>query len=233
MPLFHNIKPDAIFIADSHYNKKRIDFSLFLDKIISKEITTSQLFLMGDMFDFLAYEIDYFKNINQDVINKINEISNNIELIYIEGNHDYNLENIFLNTMVIPRKKQAVLFKLNNTNVLISHGDIHTPLAYNIYSKIIRSKKFLKFINFIDINYFIAKKVENMLLNKNICHTFDDFKKFANTRISKYKLDGQSILIEGHFHQGKKYKNYINIPSLACGNKYMQVYKNEFLIKSL
>ena len=229
MPSFHNIKEDAIFIADAHYNKNRIEFDLFLDKIIQKEIKTSQLILMGDIFDFLAYEIDYFKNINESVINKINHISHSIDIVYIEGNHDYNLQKLFKHTFVIPREQQSIKVSLNNQNIIIAHGDIYTPFLYNIYTKFIRNSMVLKFLNYININNIISKIVENKLIKKDICHDFKNFENFAKSRIKKYNLSNDSILIEGHFHQGKSYNNYINIPSFACSNEYTQVKNKKFV----
>ena len=58
------LKDEAIFIADSHYNKKNQEFKIILEKIKNSEIFCSQIFLMGDNFDFLSNEIKYFKNRN-------------------------------------------------------------------------------------------------------------------------------------------------------------------------
>jgi UDP-2,3-diacylglucosamine hydrolase len=215
--LYHKIKDDAIFIADAHYNTQRVDFDDFLNSIINKDIQTSQIFFMGDMFDFLSYEIDYFKNINTKIIEKIDCISSTIEIVYIEGNHDFNLHKIFPQIKVIKREYQKdINYKLKDTNITISHGDLYMPFVYDIYTKIIRSTFVLKFLNMIDINYFISKKIERSLMQKDICHHFKDFIQFAKNRLIKYNISSKDILIEGHFHQGKSYQNYINISSFAC-----------------
>ena len=114
------ITDDAIFIADSHYNKNRQQLKYFLYKLKSDEIKTSQLFLMGDIFDFLTPEIIYFKKQNQDVINLLNELSNTIDMVYLEGNHDYNLKVLFPNILVIPRKKQPFYCTYQNKIMLNS-----------------------------------------------------------------------------------------------------------------
>jgi UDP-2,3-diacylglucosamine hydrolase len=235
LPLFHNniIKDDAIFIADSHYNKKRVSLEILLNKIISNEIKTSQVFLMGDMFDFLCEDISYFKKINQNIINLINELSNQVDIIYFEGNHDFNIKNIFFNIKVISRDEQYSVFEYNNKKVYLSHGDIFTPLSYNIFTTILRNKYFLKCLNIIDINSFISKYFENKLINKSICHDFESFEQFAKKRIKLYNTKKDELIIEGHFHQGNIYENYINIPSLACKNRYMQIQNNRFTIKEL
>ena len=226
-----NIKEDAIFIADSHYNTQRIDLEILLNQIIINEIKTSQIFLMGDMFDFLSYEIKYFVKINQNIINLINNISKTKEVIYLEGNHDFDIKKLFFNIKVISRNEQYSMFKYNNKKVYISHGDIYTPIMYNIFTTILRNKYFLKLLNLFDINNKISKYFEKRLMSKSICHDFEDFDGFANKRIQKYNIDKNDLIIEGHFHQGQIYNNYINIPSLACDNKYMQIINKKFEVK--
>ncbi|MEA3314687.1 MAG: metallophosphoesterase, partial [Campylobacterota bacterium] len=193
------LENNAIFIADVHYNSNRTEIFSLLSDIKNKNIITNQLFLMGDIFDFLSQEINYFRKINKKLINLINQLSNNIQIIYIEGNHDFNLKTIFPNILIIPREKQPLDIKQNSKIVSIAHGDIYTPILYNIYTKIIRNHYLLSFINIIDINNFITKRVEEKLKNKHICHKQNNLNSFVEKRVSQYKKD---IVIEGHFHQG-------------------------------
>jgi UDP-2,3-diacylglucosamine hydrolase len=227
MPHNNIINQDAIFIADAHYNSTRDELYEILNDIKSKKICTSQIFLMGDMFDFLSNEIIYFKIQNKIIIKLINELSNDIQIIYFEGNHDFNLKEIFKNIQVIKRENQNRIFEFNNQKISLAHGDIFTPISYNIYSKIIRNKYFMKFINLIDIDYIISKKVDKWLLQKNIYHKFEDFNTFAQKRIKSYK-DNYKFIIEGHFHQGNRYKNYINLASLSENKTYLKIIDNEF-----
>ncbi|MCK5294388.1 MAG: metallophosphoesterase [Arcobacteraceae bacterium] len=222
-----NLQDGAIFIADSHYNKNRISFEKFLDDILNNKIKTTQLFLMGDIFDFLSEEIDYFKTVNNNIIKKIDTLSNIIEIIYLEGNHDFNLATIFPNIKVIKREKQPFIVQSKERYLSISHGDIFTPTLYNIFCTIIRNRYILKCLNFLDINNFISKWLENKLIKKDICNDLLDFDSFAQNRIDSYKrYDDITFIIEGHYHQGKSYKNYSNIPSFACSNFYSKL-KNE------
>jgi UDP-2,3-diacylglucosamine hydrolase len=218
--MYLNIENSAIFIADSHFNINRLHLQDTLLNIKSKKIKTTQLFLMGDIFDFLSDDIEYFQNLNKDIINIINELSNDINIIYLEGNHDFNLFKTFPNIQIIPRKSQPLLCKYNNLTISLAHGDIFMPKAYNIYTTIIRSQIMKVLLNFIDINHFIFKKLNLWLLQKNICGTIEDFDTFAQKRIDKYAHYNVDIIIEGHFHQDKRYKNYINLPSLVCNKRY-------------
>ena len=227
--MYLSIKQDSIFVADSHFNKKNRELFTFLEKVESKEIVTSQLFLMGDIFDFISGESRYFVQQNSVVINLLNKLSQKLEIIYLEGNHDYNLKTLFPNINVIKRENQPLLAKFEQKTVSISHGDNFINWKYDLYCKFIRNNIFLKFMNFIDINFFISKKIENALLNKNICHKINNFEHIVEKRLHNYFTN---IVIEGHYHQGNRYsfdnKEYINIPSLCCQRKYIRIKESEF-----
>ncbi|MEA3497929.1 MAG: metallophosphoesterase [Campylobacterota bacterium] len=224
------IKENSIFIADSHYNNEREILFTMLSKIQNKEIETSQIFLMGDMFDFLSEEIEYFKTINHKVISLINRLSVDKEIIYLEGNHDFNLSNIFPNLEIITRENQPLNIVQDSKNISISHGDIFTPIGYEIYTKIIRNHYVMKFLNLIDFNNWLSKKIEQDLKKKNICHKQKDFDNFIAKRVDNYNTD---LVIEGHFHQGYIDEKYINLPSLCCDKRYMVYLNGKFEFNSL
>ncbi len=227
--MYLSIKSDSIFVADSHFNEKNRELLTLLQKVESKEIVTSQLFLMGDIFDFISGESRYFIKQNIEVINLLNKLSNEIEIIYLEGNHDYNLKSVFPNIKVIKRENQPLLAKYEDKTVSLAHGDNFINWKYDLYCKFIRNTIFLRFMNFIDINFFISKKIENALVKKNICHQMKNFEEIVSKRVKNYNTD---IVIEGHYHQGNSYfideKRYINIPSLCCQKKYVLIKDLEF-----
>ena len=232
--MYLSIKNDAIFVADAHFNKKNREFLTFLKKVESNEIITKQLFLMGDIFDFISGESKYFIQQNSDAINLLNKLSKDIEIIYLEGNHDYNLKIIFPNMEVIKRENQPLLAKLNDKTIALSHGDNFINWKYDLYCKFIRNTIFLRFMNFIDINFFISKKIEEALVKKNICHTIRNFEHIVSKRVKNYDAD---IIIEGHYHQGNSYfldeKMYINIPSLCCQKEYIKIIDFKFKLQNI
>lgn len=232
--MYLSLKEGAIFVADSHFNNKNNQFLIFLEKLQSNEIVTSQLFLMGDMFDFISGESKYFIKQNSSVINLLNELSKTIEIVYLEGNHDYNLQKLFPNLLVVKRENQPLFAKLDNKSVALSHGDNFINWKYDLFCSFIRNHIFLKFMNFIDFAYFISKKIESALVGKNICHNIINFEQLVSKRINNYNTD---IIIEGHYHQGKTYiidnKKYINIPSLCCDNSYTKLEKSEFIRENI
>ncbi len=233
--MFLSLKKDAIFVADSHFNQNHQEFLTFLKKLDSGEIKTTQLILMGDNFDFITGECKYFIKINQELIDILNKLSKSLEMLYLEGNHDYNIQSLFPNIKVIKRESQPFITKtFDNKTVSLSHGDNFIDWKYDLYCSVIRNSPLLKFLNLFDFNFFISKKIENALLGKNICHDFKNFKQLVMKRINNYKTD---IIIEGHYHQGKSYeineKLYVNIPSLCCSKQYTRLLDDGFSKETL
>ncbi|MCK4440456.1 MAG: UDP-2,3-diacylglucosamine diphosphatase [Sulfurovaceae bacterium] len=220
------IKENAIFIADAHYPHYGDELLEILKKIKSNNIKTPQIFLMGDIFDLLFGYNEYIKSFSQEVIELLNEISKTIEIHYIEGNHDFCLEEVFLNINIYSRQIQPIKFKLNNQIVYLSHGDLYeTGFGYNLFSKLLRTKTLLTILRPLDkqvINYKISR-----LKNKKIYHKFKNFEKRAKDISSHYPKE--VLIIEGHYHQGKIVNNYISLPSLAS-QKQIGVISNQKLI---
>lgn len=229
-----NMQESAILVADSHYNIKNNQLDIILDKILKNEIKTNQIFLLGDIIDFISGESKYFIGINKKVIDKINKLSLVKEIYYLEGNHDYNLKKLFKNVKVVSIKEQPMIGVLNKKSVAMSHGDNFSNKSYIFYTKIIRNTYLLKFLNKIDFFYFISKKIEESLLNKNICRKMSNFNNIAIRRLKEYN---QNIVIEGHYHQNfkilKDNKTYINAPSLVCSGAYLQVIKGAIIERKL
>jgi len=227
--MYLSIKQGAIFVADSHFNVKNRELLTLLEKIEKNEIKTSQIFLMGDMIDFISGESRYFVKQNIEVIELLNKLSTTIEIIYLEGNHDYNLKSLFPNINVIKRENQPLLAKLGEKTVSLSHGDNFVNWKYDLYCNFIRNTIFLRVMNFIDINFFISKKIEEALVKKSICHKMRNFEEIVSKRLKNYDTD---LVIEGHYHQGDSYtfnnKMYINIPSLCCQKRYIKIDNLEF-----
>lgn len=235
--MYHNIKDGAIFISDSHYNTNRKELLGFLKNLPPN---TTQIFLMGDIFDFLCEEIDFFKKQNKILIDLINQLSKNIDIIYIEGNHDFNLQNIFPDVEIIPREKQAIIMNANGKKVLLCHGDLDMGFWYEFYTFFIRKAWFLKILNFIDRNNWFTKWVNEKLQHKNLYYEFEDFDNFSKKRVlffQNYQLEKKhDIIIEGHYHQGKENLinsiHYINLPTFA-NNQYIEYTDNKFQFKAI
>jgi len=223
------LKEGAFVITDAHYSHAKVEFLEFLKAIKLKKLLPTQLVFLGDIFDTLFGQISYTIEINSEAIDLLNEISKEMEIIYLEGNHDFNLKKIFPYTKVFSIKEQPVEMSFHKQKVLLSHGDIESHLGYNIYTAIIRNRFVLNILNLFDnlFNHIIIKKLDEYLGKKDDCKEFVDLEEFIEKRLlGKYSCD---LFVEGHFHQDKSFVlkdfRYINLAAFSCNQRY-------FIVKS-
>ncbi|MSN95654.1 UDP-2,3-diacylglucosamine diphosphatase [Campylobacter sp. FMV-PI01] len=216
------LKQDAIFISDAHANENRPYFFEFLKNTKKNLPKFSQIFFMGDMFDFLA-NTTFTQKFYQKEINLINQLSQIYEIFYFEGNHDFNLKNIFPKVKVFNHKSQPVLFKTKfNQKILLAHGDLFLPILTQNFMLFLRNKPFLKVMNFLDLlfKFKISKAILKSQKDKILYKKFINFDKYIAKKLINY--DGDYV-IEGHYHQDVKFqmddKIYINLNSYAVTQK--------------
>ncbi|HUH41629.1 MAG TPA: metallophosphoesterase [Sulfurimonas sp.] len=219
----------AFVVADAHYSDERPLFLDFLKEIHSGVLRPTQLILMGDIFDALFGEIPYTHEVNKEAIKLINEISNKMEVIYLEGNHDFNLASLFLNIKTFPISAQPLTCRYKDKKIILAHGDIEGAPLYKVYTKIIRNHYVLLILRAVDtlLNNGILKRLDRYLSQKDDCREFIGLKSFMTKRLSnKYSCD---YFVEGHFHQNKMINMrdfiYINLGAFACNQRY-------FIVKS-
>ena len=237
------IKEGAIFIADAHENVNRNGFLKFLRAVDSGEIKEPpQIFLLGDMFDFLTGEGEYTIEFYTEHLRLINKISQKVEIFYFEGNHDFRLSNLFNKTREIWDGHEMLRYKsirvydiydqpanfktINEERVQIAHGDIFLPFIDKYALRFLRVKWFLKFMNALDkfLNFKISKVILARLTKKNLDYKIPNFKELMGKHLQGYEAN---IVIEGHYHQGEQFniydKFYINLPCFACEQSYFVV----------
>jgi UDP-2,3-diacylglucosamine hydrolase len=220
------IKEDALFIADSHYPHHGDAFLHILKKLDRGELSTPQLFLMGDNFDLLFGYNDYIQIFASEAIELLQTLSKTLEIHYFEGNHDFCLKELFPDIHVYPRELQPVTFTLEGKKVGISHGDRYaTGFGYDLYSKVLRSRTTLTLLK--PWEHAIIDHQMKILAGKKICRTFDDFEKKAEKIMLSYR--DVDLVIEGHYHQAKVVGKYISLPSLACQGEVAVVREGEIL----
>lgn len=111
------LKNHAILIADAHENTNRRGFLKFLNALsedLSKNLALKcpQLILMGDIFDVLVGEISPSHRFAMPYINLLESLANaGLEIIYIEGNHDFNLSSLFKNVKIFTLSNQPIFLQ--------------------------------------------------------------------------------------------------------------------------
>ena len=180
------IKEGAFLIADAHYSHLRPELLSLIEEIHSKKLQPTQLILMGDIFDALFGSITYTLETNANIVELINDISQDLEVIYLEGNHDFNLKDVFKKAKVFSMQNQPLLCSYKEKTVCLAHGDFDGDFLYRVYSAFIRNPINLKVLNFIDniTNHLILKKLDNYLSKKDDCKEFVGFKEYTEKRLS-------------------------------------------------
>jgi len=223
------IKEGAFVIADAHYSYLRPELLDLIKDIHSKKLLPTQLIFMGDIFDALFGEVEYTHEINAHMIELINDIAESIEVIYLEGNHDFNLKDVFVKAKVFTIQNQPIICTYEDKTVCLAHGDFNGDFFYRLYVSLIRNPSLLRILNSIDnsIDHYILKKLDNYLNKKDDCNEFTNFREYIEKRLSdRVTCD---YFIEGHFHQNRylEFENfrYINLGAFACNQRY-------FIVKS-
>ncbi len=236
------ISNDAIFIADSHTQNGRDSLILGLEKLLHSP--PSQIFLMGDISNILVGNLKSSLQSNQRLISAIDSLTPKAQIIYFEGNHDFNLEHIMPSVIKIPRKNQPQFATFGDKTALIAHGDIFLDKKYEIYIKNLSAKTTAKILNALDcatfgrLYGFIEKKVQSKKIR--LLRDEDAIQTLIQRRIQSYenyilrenlRVD---LVIEGHFHLGKIIKNntpdstnqnfsYIALPSFFDEGKVFRI----------
>lgn len=228
------LKKGAFVISDAHYSSHhRPELKTLFEDISLGKLQPTQLILMGDIFDALFAPIPYTLHVNRDMIELLEEISKKIEVVYLEGNHDFCLEGIFENIKIFPLESQPVTCKYEDKRVLLSHGDLGEGILYKIYTSLIRSRFVLYILKYIDIlgNHFILKKLDEYLSKKEDCNNFEAFQEYITARIGKRFTNRCDYFIEGHFHQNRSFQvddfTYINLAAFACNQRYFIVQSSQ------
>nr|WP_314522486.1 UDP-2,3-diacylglucosamine diphosphatase [uncultured Campylobacter sp.] len=224
------IKPGAIFIGDAHTGASRPQFLKFLRVLCSAQSLPPQIFMMGDMFDFLA-NTTYVQRFYKEEIALINELSQKCEIFYFEGNHDFNLREIFPRAKVYPNAAQPAKFICESgETVQVAHGDLFLPRLTQFALLSLRNRAFLKFMDLLDraLKFKISKMILKSQEGKNLYKKMPNFKDIIAPKIDFYAAN---LIVEGHYHQDEILyfgeKKYINLCSFGAESKIYEVAKSE------
>ncbi len=229
----NTLQSGAILIADAHSAPWRTPFIDFLHALESGEIVTYQLILMGDILDMLYGPIPRTYFYNNDEIDLLNRLSSRIEIIYLEGNHDFLLGDMFPKIQVVRRENQPIIMMHEGMRIALSHGDSAMGFGYEVYTALIRNRFILGLLRSIDNlgEGFIVTWLEQQMKRKNHCRRIANFRELIERRIKHFQQNSFEVLIEGHFHQNQMFEfdelTYINIGAFACNERYFTVQSNQ------
>ncbi|OYZ34158.1 MAG: hypothetical protein B7Y30_07850 [Campylobacterales bacterium 16-40-21] len=219
----------AILVADSHCAAWRTSFIDFLGALERGDIHTTQLVLMGDNFDLLFGPVAQTLRENHSSIELLNRLAKKMEIIYLEGNHDFRLDSLFPEINVISRSHQPLILSYKNERIALLHGDMKVPFGYALYTGLIRNRPILFCLNLINELFegVIINTLSKQMKRKNHCNKIDNFESIAKRHNSASWADKCDLIIEGHYHQNRRYEldrvKYVNLGAFACNERYYVV----------
>ena len=184
---------------------------------------------MGDIFDLLFGPIPLTCERNAEAVAAINEIAARMEVLYLEGNHDFRLASLFPGVKVVPLGEQPLRALWGGKQVLLAHGDWGMEPRYRCYTSLIRSRPLLLLLRAIDTlaSHAIIRRLDRYLAKKEDCGGFDDFEGYTAARLSRLELGNTELFIEGHFHQNRAFDvgrcRYVNLGAFACNQRYFEL----------
>ncbi|RAX57275.1 hypothetical protein CCZ01_06780 [Helicobacter monodelphidis] len=214
-----------IFVADAHQNRFHNPLPglfAFLENEIRLQ-NDFTLILMGDIFDMLFGGVEYSIKPHQNAINQLKKIAQKRRVYYLEGNHDFNLQPIFSNMVVIRRENQPAIAECGGVRIALAHGDFAVNRFYHFYATCIRNPYLLNFLGGLDVccKGKIFEQVEKRLQKQKISYFYGLQKEFIEHRMQLYDSYEVEWIFEGHYHmQGgflqKNEKKYVGLPVFYC-----------------
>ena len=184
---------------------------------------------MGDNFDLLFEPVVQTLRNNHGYIGLLNRLSHKMEIIYLEGNHDFRLTSLFPDIYVVDRSHQPLMLSFKDERIALFHGDIKVPFGYAFYTTLIRNRPILFCLNLINEIFggIIINKLSQQMQRKNHCKKIENFEQIAKRHSSAPWKDKCDIIIEGHYHQNAAFEfdgvKYYNLGAFACNERYYVV----------
>lgn len=222
----------CFFLSDLHIEKDE-EIDKFL-KFIKKH-DVDAIFLIGDIFEFLAYDNSHCIKKYEEVIKELREVSlKGKRVIFVEGNHDFALNGRFVSESKIEISQKEYRFDLDGKKTVLVHGDVF--FINRVFRKILRSSMVKKAVRFIPevvimkLGFWLSSR------GKNKRKTVREEMVERQIRYLMKHYGDVEVLVSGHLHTpilrriscGDRCVLWVN----PGGPEYICEYKNgEFSIK--
>jgi len=132
----------CLFLSDLHIEEDG-EIDKFLRFI--KRNDADAIFLIGDIFEFLAYDNSECIKKYEEVIKELRDVSlKGRKVVFVEGNHDFALNGRFVSESKIEISRREYKFDLDGKRVVLVHGDVF--FMNRVFRKILRSSLIEKMV---------------------------------------------------------------------------------------
>jgi UDP-2,3-diacylglucosamine hydrolase len=208
------------------------------------------IFLLGDIFDLMiGPHSQYFSRFSNYFKTLKNLLENNKKIYYVEGNHDFHLQNLYKKFFKVHKDLNSANFLMDKDFLIndcgktihLSHGDdIEIDnFNYQLFKKVVTSPPLKAYANTL-MPYFLITKVgeksselSRKKNNKRYTNDVDltpvkeKFRKSAEIFYTKTKVD---VIVCGHSHVKDHFKSELNFEYI--NNGYAQNTKTYIYIEN-
>ena len=216
-----------LVIADVHLRfeddreKKIIEF---FDKIA---FDYKKIIILGDFFEFWFGFRDVIISDYFNILKKLKELTDSgIEIVFIEGNHDFNMGDFFTDSLKISVFDEYYSCVLNSKKFLFIHGDtinLSEDKFYAILRRFLRSR-FVKFLmNLLPTH--VVLRIAKRFSSTSRKYLYKDFN--LEMVIDNFReLEHYDYILSGHFHRNFNYKNFYILADWDSEFNYIEIGEN-------
>lgn len=192
------------FLGDNHIKEKDDEASSLFISFLKTLQPGDKLFLMGDLFDLLLDCDDVSYSYYEDVFKALEEAAqNNIELVFLEGNHDFMLGKYFKEKLKATVYKDFLGLDVDNKKIFLTHGDLSDDsIRYRFWRLVARSFiiKFLKIILGNKLSFKIGRSFSKSSRTYNN-ERADAIEKLQIVWAKTLIAEDFDVVIMGHTHR--------------------------------
>jgi len=185
---------DAVIVSDVHLGSANCQaraLSDLLERIVAGDLATARLILNGDVFD----SID-FRRLNKNhwrVLSLIRKLSDQIEIVWLAGNHDGSAE-IISHLLGVTVQDEYVL-QSGRQRVLILHGHVFDDFIESYPRLTWLADRLYRFLQRLDRTHTFAKMAKHGSKTFLRC-----VKKIADGAVELARKRGCTAVVCGHVH---------------------------------
>lgn len=197
---------DATIISDVHLGAHNCQSEIllkFLGEVKGNTHQTKKLIIAGDLFD--SFNVRLRKE-EWKVLGAIRALSNDIEIVWVKGNHD-DFHEAKTVSYLLGAEFQPIhyIFETGEKKILVLHGDVFDTFLTDHPFLTWISDWIYWFLQRIDKSHNIAKFAKYS--SKSYLHCSEIIAKESVLYAAKWECD---IAIAGHTHLALKQGNYFN-----------------------
>ncbi|MES2615043.1 MAG: metallophosphoesterase [Bdellovibrionota bacterium] len=198
-----------IVISDVHLRDPNDNLTNLFISTLNSLSNTEAIFLLGDIFDFVAVKSNFFFKLWKNVFQALQNLKEKgVQVYFIEGNHDFGFEHFkspFLNNCFNAYGDFIIEFQHPQLGLIhLRHGDdIICKPSYLKFRSFVKNKYFQHMISWLvcgRLMHFIFSRYAKISRKKDAYRTLSEtfLNSCLNLTINKYS--NINVLIIGHIH---------------------------------